>query len=464
MKTRPNIIFIVADDMGYGDMSKFNGGLSRTPVLDSLADEGVCLTQHYAASPVCNPSRASLLTGRYPHRTGSIDTFDHLGCERLSLRERTIADILKNSGYATGLVGKFHNGTIGDQYHPNRRGFDEFFGFRGGWQYYFEPRIERNGTRVANNGKYLTDLLTDEAIDFVKRHKSEPFFLHLAYNCPHFPIEAPEEDIRPFSDTGKFNKGVSTLYGMIRNMDRNIGRLLEELKRYGLSDNTIVMFTSDNGPDFGGHGDHDLRRFNCNFHGSKGLTYEGGIRLPMIMRWPDGLPGRKNIDSMMHLTDWLPTLLAMAGVEVPKDNLPLDGWNNLHVLRGENGKTNTRRFWQWNRYYPYIGSNAAMRDGDWKLVQPRAPQTYRKEDGPLDQQLRQNPEKFTQIMQIQPRSEFSYGPPLPAELYNLKDDPEEKNNLAEKEQDKLRRMLCDLEKWFEEVEADRRQCADAVFK
>ncbi|HCE46353.1 MAG TPA: arylsulfatase [Lentisphaeria bacterium] len=464
MKTKPNIIFMLADDMGYGDMSKFNGGLSQTPVLDSLADEGICLTQHYAASPVCNPSRASLLTGRYPHRTGSIDTFDHLGGERLSLRERTIADILKNSGYSTGLVGKFHNGTIGDEYHPNRRGFDEFFGFRGGWQYYFEPRIECNGTRVGNDGKYLTDLLTDKAIDFVTRHKSEPFFLHLAYNCPHFPIEAPEEDISPFTGSGKFNKGVSTLYGMIRNMDRNIGRLLEELKRLGLSDNTIVMFTSDNGPDFGGHGDHDLRRFNCNFNGSKGNTYEGGIRLPMIMRWPDGLPGKKNIDSMMHLTDWLPTLLAMAGVELPKDNLPLDGWNNLPVLREEKGKTNTRRFWQWNRYYPYIGSNAAMRDGDWKLVRPYAPQTYRDNDGTLDQQLRQNPELFKEILPVQPRSWFSYGPPLPAELYNLKDDPEEKNNLAEKEQDKLRQMLCDLEKWFEEVEADRRQCADAVLK
>ncbi len=464
MKSRPNIIFILVDDMGYGDMSKFNGGLSQTPVLDSLATEGLCLTQHYAASPVCNPSRASLLTGRYPHRTGSIDTFDHLGCERLSLRERTIADILKNAGYATGLVGKFHNGTIGDEYHPTKRGFDEFFGFRGGWQYYFEPRIERNGTRVSNNGKYLTDLLTDEAIDFVKRHKSEPFFLHLAYNCPHFPLEAPEDDVKPFLESGKFTKAVSTLYGMIWNMDRNIGRLLGELKRLSLDDNTIVMFTSDNGPDFAGKGDNAMARFNCNFHGSKGTSYEGGIRLPMMIRWPDGLPGKKNIDSMMHLSDWLPTLLAMSGVELPKDNLPLDGWNNLPVLRGEKGKTNTRRFWQWNRYYPYIGSNAAMRDGDWKLVRPRAPQTYREEDGGLDRQLRQNPEQFTQIMHIQPRSEFSYGPPLPAELYNLKDDPEEKNNLADREEDRTRRMICELEKWFEEVEADRRQCVDAVFK
>lgn len=465
MKKQPNIIFILVDDMGYGDMSLFNGGLSETPVLDALAGEGICLTQHYAASPVCNPSRASFLTGRYPHRTGSIDTFDHLGCERLSLRERTIADILKNAGYATGLVGKFHNGTIGNEYHPNNRGFDEFFGFRGGWQYYFEPRIECNGNPLRPKGKYLTDLLTDEAIDFVKRHQTKPFFLHLAYNCPHFPMEAPEEDVRPFTETGNFSKGVCTLYGMIRNMDRNIGRLLENLDKLGIRDNTIVMFTSDNGPDFGGgDGEYSLKRFNCNFHGSKGTTYEGGIRLPMIIRWPDGLPDCRNMDAMMHLTDWLPTLLAMTDVDLPKDNLPLDGWNNLPLLRGEKGKVNTRRFWQWNRYYPYVGSNAAFRDGDWKIVRPYAPQTYREEDGKFDQQLRQNPEQFTDILSIQPRSWFSYGPPLPVELYNLKDDPEELNNLAEKDPVRTSRMLSELEKWFEEVEADRRQCPDAVFK
>ena len=466
MTDKPNILFILADDMGYGDMSLFNGGLSQTPVLDALASEGTCLTQHYAASPVCNPSRASLLTGRYPHRTGSIDTFDHLGCERLSLRERTMADVLRAASYATGLIGKFHNGTIGTAYHPNGRGFDEFFGFRGGWQFYYDSRIERNGQRIGPDGRYLTDRLTDEAIDFVTRHRGRPFFLHLAYNCPHFPIEAPEEDVRPFAESGRFNRAVSTLYGMIRNMDRNIGRLLESLERLGLAANTIVLFTSDNGPDFAEPGPHSLAHFNCNYHGSKGLTYEGGIRLPMIVRWPAGLPqgpGKKN-DAMMHLTDWFPTLLAMAGVPLPKDNLPLDGWNVLPVLRGEGGKVNPQRFWQWNRYYPYIGSNAAMRDGDWKLVRPQAPQTYRAQDGPLDQRHRREPGFLREVMTIEPRSEFSYGPPLPPELYHLAEDPGELNNLATREPQITARMLRDLENWFEQVEADRRECPDAVFK
>ncbi len=461
---RPNVIFILADDMGYGDMSRFNGGVSRTPVLDELSETGVCLSQHYSASPVCNPSRAALLTGRYPHRTGSIDTFDHLGCERISVRERTIGDIFKSAGYATGLVGKWHSGTIGDDYHPNARGFDEFFGFRGGWQYYFDARIERNGQPLRPTGEYLTDLLTDEAIGFVERHRAEPFFLHLAYNCPHFPIEAPEDDVTPFRETGRFTDNVSKLYGMMFNMDRNIGRLLETLDRRGLRDNTLVCFTSDNGPDFGGSAETSLRRFNCNFNGHKGNTYEGGIRVPMILDWPDGLPRGREVDAMAHLTDWLPTLAAMCGVALPEDNLPLDGWDISPVLRGEDGKVNTRRFWQWNRYYPYIGSNAAMRDGEWKLVRPRAPQTNRGMDGSKDVELRQEPWKFTEILPTPPREEISYGPPSEPELYNLANDPGEQHNLAKQEPERTSRMLSDLEAWFEEVEADRRACPDAIFK
>ena len=465
MNPRPNVIFILADDMGYGDMSRFNGGLSQTPVLDALAREGLCLTQHYAGSPVCNPSRASFLTGRYAHRTGSIDTFDHLGSERLCRRERTVADVLHHVGHATGLVGKWHNGSIGNEYHPNTRGFDEFVGFRGGWQFYNNSRLERNGVRFQPPPeKYLTDLLTDEAVDFVTRHRNEPFFLHLAYNCPHFPIEAPADDVAPFLDHG-FTRGVRTLYGMIRNMDRNIGRLLETLKQLGLEENTVVLFTSDNGPDFGGDGDNSLVRFNCNYHGNKGLSYEGGIRLPLLARWPAGLPGGRVFGDMVHMTDWLPTILAMCGAELPPDHLPLDGWNVLPVLRGEGGKVNPRRFWQWNRYHPYIGSNAAMRDGDWKLVQPRAPQTYRdKIDGPMDLRHREHPEEFPAILPGPTRAEMSYGPPPPAELYNLRDDPEEKHNLAGRDPVRVARMTSDLEAWFADVEADRRQCEDAVFK
>ncbi len=462
--TKPNIILILADDMGYGDMSLFNGGLSRTPTLDALATEGTCLTQHYTASPVCNPSRACLLTGRYPHRTGSIDTFDHLGCERLSLRERTMADQFREAGYATALVGKWHNGTIGDAYHPNARGFDEFFGFRGGWQYYFDSRLERNGQVVEANGQYLTDRLTDEAIGFIERHDARPFFLHLAYNCPHFPIEAPEADVAPFAETGRFSKGVSTLYGMIRNMDRNIGRLLERLEQLGLRGNTIVLFTSDNGPDLVGEGEASLHRFNCNFNGAKGNVYEGGIRLPMLVRWPEGLQPGQRRDVMAHMSDWLPTLLSAAGIVAGDSHLPLDGRDLLPALRGERDAVDPQRFWQWNRYYPYVGSNAAMRDGDWKLVRPKVQQSYRAIDDEIDHRLRREPGFLKEIISIEPRERFTYAPPAEPELYNLRDDPEERHNLAATEPERTARMVRDLENWFDEVESDRRQCPDAVFK
>ena len=290
MKRKPNVIFILADDMGYGDFSAFNGGLSQTPVLDALLAEGVCLTHQYTASPVCNPSRACLMTGRYPHRTGSVDTLEWDGLERLALRETTLADAFKHGGYATGLVGKWHLGAFDPRYHPNRRGFDEAVCFRGGMHDYYNWRIEYNERVARGDGRYLTDVWGEEAVQFIERHRAEPFFLHVTFNAPHTPLEAPEEEIRPFRESGQFNTGVSLIYAMIRRMDRAVGRILETLDRLGLREDTIVLFTSDNGPQFGGEGDLHLTRFNCKFNGAKGPVYEGGIRVPMIVRWPAGLP------------------------------------------------------------------------------------------------------------------------------------------------------------------------------
>ena len=305
--------------MGYGDFGCFNRGLSRTPTLDHLVGEGVCLTQHYSASPVCAPARASLMTGRYPHRTGVIDTLETRGLDRLALREITIAELLKRAGYATGLVGKWHNGAYDARYHPNRRGFDEFAGFSGGWQPYYQWNLDRNGSISRGDGRYLTDVFTAEATEFINRHRhrNDPFFLYLAYNAPHFPFEAIEADAAPYKETGKFTLAVSQIYAMIECMDRGVARVLDELERAGIADNTLVMFSSDNGPQFGGKGDLCTDRFNCGFAGAKTLVYEGGIRLPMVLRWPAGLDGRRQVDEMIHFTDWLPTMLALAGVESP---------------------------------------------------------------------------------------------------------------------------------------------------
>jgi arylsulfatase A-like enzyme len=404
MHGRPNIVLIVADDMGYGDFGCFNYGAPKTPVLDQLVSEGVCLTQHYSASPVCAPARASLLTGRYPHRTGTIDTLETRGLDRLALRERTIADLLRQAGYATGLVGKWHNGAFDSRYHPNRRGLDEFAGFCGGWQPYWKWHLDRNGSLARGDGRYLTDVFTDEAIDFVRRHRSEQFFLYLAYNAPHFPFEARDDDLAMFDDSGNFTLAVRRIYAMLRCMDRGIGRVLEELDRGGIAENTLVLFTSDNGPQFGGIGEMCSDRFNCGFAGAKLLVYEGGIRLPMVIRWPAGIAGRRHLHGMVHLTDWLPTLVVLAGGALPAD-LHIDGVDVAPMLQRQRGKVNPIRFWQWNRYAPVGECNAAMRDGNWKLVRPAIGElmTVSGDDLAMDADSKRNPQKYSgRVMRRRP--------------------------------------------------------------
>jgi arylsulfatase A-like enzyme len=460
MPSQPNIILILADDMGYGDFGCFNYGASRTPTLDHLVSDGVSLTQHYSASPVCAPARASLMTGRYPHRTGVIDTLETRGLDRLALRERTVADLLKRAGYVTGLVGKWHNGAYDSRYHPNHRGFDEFAGFSGGWQPYYQWNLDRNGSFSRGDGRYLTDVFTDEATEFIQRHRGEPFFLHLAYNAPHFPFEAPEADAAPYKASGNFTPGVSQIYAMIECMDRGIARVLEALDKSGLADNTIVMFSSDNGPQFGGKGEMCTDRFNCGFAGAKTLVYEGGIRLPMVIRWPAGLDGRRQVHEMIHFTDWLPTILALAGAEPPRD-LKLDGIDVSPTLQGDRGKVPTERFWQWNRYTPDGECNAAMRDGSWKLVRPaiRELMQVSNEDLAMDVQAKYSPENFHDISHAPEPARIKPEPP-PAQLFDIVSDPFERIDLAAREPERVSRMTNALASWFEEVEQDRRAIQD----
>lgn len=460
MRHLPNIIQIVADDMGYGDFGVFNDGTLKTPSLDGLIDESVCLTQHYSASPVCAPARAALLTGRYPHRTGVVDTFEGRGRDRLALREVTLADLLRLAGCVTGLVGKWHLGALDPRFHPNARGFDEFVGFRGGWQDYYQWRLDRNGSFERSDGRYLTDVFTDEAVGFIQRHSKDTFFLHLAYNAPHFPFQAPEEEVRPFRETGRFTTAVSTIYGMIRCIDKGLERVLDEIQRQHVERNTIVLFTSDNGPQLAGEGDGCTKRFNCGFNGSKGFVYEGGIRVPMVVRWPDGLDGGRHFHDMVHFVDWLPTLLAAAGLEIPK-GLALDGQNVLPVLRGMADKVQTRRFWQWNRYPPLVISNAAMRDGEWKLVRPRMSETMRVPPGDvaMDRALKFEPDKYTDICR-DPLPSRDVPPPPPPQLFNIEQDPLEQHDLATAHPRRVAKMLRELETWFEAVEAERREISE----
>jgi len=455
MNDKPNVIFILADDMGYGDFSYFNNGLSSTPVLDELIKEGICLTQHYSASPVCAPARASLLTGRYPHRTGAIDTLQMNGLDRLSLKEITIADVLQSNGYFTGLIGKWHLGAIDPRYHPNRRGFNEFVGFRGGWQDYYKWHLWYNDKLVKSDGRYLTDVFTEEAIGFIKRHKKERFFLHLCYNAPHTPLQAPEEDIKPFIEKGKFTKGVCYIYGMIKRMDEGIGKILQCLRDEGIEKNTVIFFTSDNGPQFTGEGEWSIKRFNYNFRGCKGNVYEGGIRVPMVIKWPEILEKGKIINEMVHFVDWFPTILNICGIKIP-ENVKIDGQNVLDILKGERINYG-KRFWQWNRLLPVRTSNIAMRDGKWKLLKPPVPETmeFPEKFGKIDIEYAYHPEKFTDIIR-EPFPEFKIEKGNPSELYNIEEDPFETRDLSGEYPEIVEKMERETDIWFEEVERERR--------
>jgi len=459
--TRPNIVLIVADDMGYGDFGVFGDGTPRTPALDRLVSEGICLTQHYSASAVCAPARAALLTGRYPHRTGAIDTLEGRGSDRLALREVTVADALKRAGYATGLVGKWHNGALDPRYHPNRRGFDEFAGFRGGWQDYYQWRLDYNGSLHDADGRYLTDVLAEEAAGFIRRHHAGPFFLMVTFNAPHFPHQVPEEEKAPFAETGRLTRAVSTIYGMNARMDKGVAHIVETLERCGLSTNTLLMFTSDNGPEFGGHGEECTTRYNCSFNGCKGNVYEGGIRVPMILRWPGGLPARVRCNAFVHFCDWFPTLLNVAGARHPGP-LPLDGVDVLPVLRAEKAPDMPRRFWQWNRYTPVRTCDAAMRDGNWKLVRPCIAEamTLTQADCEIDRALKYNHGRFDGLAGVPEPVRNIPAPPLP-QLFKVDEDPFEREDRNAEEPARTERMLRELDAWFDDVEGERRRLPEA---
>jgi arylsulfatase A len=376
----------------------------------------------------------------------------------LGLGETTIADVLAASGYATGLVGKWHLGSFDPQYHPNRRGFGEFIGFHHGLSDYYAWRLDRNGEAIQADGRYLTDVFTAEAVDFVRRHRREPFFLYLAYNAPHTPLQVPEEELAPFRALGRFSEAVCRIYAMVARMDRGIGQLLEELEQLGIADNTVVLFTSDNGPHFTGRGDADQRRFNAGLRGHKYLVYEGGIRVPAVVRWPAGLPRSRTEPGVVHFADWFPTLAAVAGAHTP-DGLALDGRDALPLLRGRaHGSSGggNRRFWQWNRYSPVPRCNAAMRDGPWKLVFPMLPgaDALDPRDAELRRRLDRGEVTHAQI-ELPPEPDHSGLVAGPPQLYHVADDPHETADRAAREPVRTARMAAALDGWFAEVEAER---------
>ena len=319
---QPNILLIMTDDQGWGDLSLHSNPILETPRLDSLGRQSVRFDRFYV-SPVCAPTRASLLTGRYHLRTGTSWVTHRKEVMRSS--EVTLAEYLKEAGYRTGLFGKWHNGA---QYpnDPLGQGFDEFLGFCAGhWNNYFDTRLRHNQDTVHTEG-YITDVLTDGAIEFIQNSAAAgaPFFCYVPYNAPHGPFQVPDRYFEKYRQLGADAKNAA-VYGMVENIDDNVGRLLDALETLGISEHTIVVFLTDNGP----NGD----RYNGGMKGRKAQVDEGGVRVPCFISWPGKLPENKVVTSLAAHIDLLPTLMDLAGLPLDPVN-PLDG-RSLTPLMGQ---------------------------------------------------------------------------------------------------------------------------------
>jgi arylsulfatase A-like enzyme len=322
VETKPNVVVILADDQGWGDLSVHGNTNLETPNIDSLAQSGA-LFEHFFVCTVCSPTRAEFFTGRYHPRGGvhGVST----GGERLDLDEKTIADAFKAAGYATGAFGKWHNGTQWP-YHPNARGFDEYYGFTSGhWGSYFDAPLDHDGELAQGKG-FLADDFADHAITFINEHKAGPFFCYVPFNTPHSPMQVPDRfytkfaraelkmrHIDPKAEDAGFTRAA---LAMCENIDWNVGRILSRLDELKLADKTIVVYFSDNGP--------NSWRWNGGMKGRKGSLDEGGLRVPFLVRWPGHIPPGTRITQIAGAIDILPTLADMAGIKVAGDK-PLDG-------------------------------------------------------------------------------------------------------------------------------------------
>ena len=415
---RPNILLIMSDDQGYGDLSAHGNPWLKTPNLDRLRGEGVRFERFYVC-PVCTPTRACLMTGRYNYRTRAIDTY--LGRAMMDPEEVTAAQLLAGAGYRTGIFGKWH---LGDHYPMRARdkGFQESLVHRGGGlvqpsdvpgNTYFSPVLSRNGEDWKSSG-YCTDVFADAAIDFISRRTSEPFFCYLATNAPHSPLQIADEWAEPYRAMG-LDERTANVYGMVANLDWNVGRVLDKLDELGLARDTLVIFLTDNGPQAF---DKTQVRYNAGMRGAKGTVYEGGIRVPSFWRWPGTLDAGRRVDTMAANIDVLPTLLDLAGAGNPGN---LDGQSLLPLLAHPTDRTDRTDQTDWNRYY-----FTQWHRGDV-------------------------PERFRACAAVSQQYKLIDG----KELYDLVNDPFEQRDIAGDKPDVAAEMRAAYERWFDDVSATR---------
>jgi len=422
---RPNVILIYADDQGWTDLHSFGGTDLHTPVLDELGAAGVRFTNFYAASPICSPSRASVLTGRYPQRAGLPEMASSLkGVAGMPAEQYTIGELFRDAGYKTAHIGKWHVGYTPETM-PNAQGFDHSYGFMGGcidnyshFFYWNGPNrhdLWRNGEEIHEDGQYFPDLMVRETNGFMEKNRDSPFFVYFAVNIPHYPLQGDKKWLDYYKAKGlpsprdKYAAFVST-------MDEKIGQVLDKLRELGLEDNTIVVFQPDQGfseetRTFGGGGSAG------NLRGSKFSLFEGGVKVPAIIRWPKGIPAGQVRGQFAANIDWYPTLAELCGIALP--DRKLDGKSLVGLIRDSRSASPHDTFF-WRQGGTAEKPQWAVRKAEWKLLRHPV---------------------FASEAELDPDGYF---------LANLTDDPSEKRNAIQQHPQKAKELRALFEEWIKQ--------------
>jgi len=433
--SRPNVILIITDDQGYGDLGFTGNPHVKTPVLDKFASESIRFNEFYV-SPVCAPTRSSLMTGRYSLRTGVRDTYN--GGAIMAPSEITIAEMLKTAGYNTGIFGKWH---LGDNYpsRPNDQGFDEsvihlsggmgqvgdFTTWFQGDSSYYNPVLWHNGKMEKYKG-YCTDIFAEQAIQFIEKNSQSPFFCYLSFNAPHTPLQVPdkyvqqykntdpakgfENDKRPFSKMSEKDKDdARKVYAMVSCIDDNLGKLFSKLEELKIAENTVVIFMTDNGP--------QQTRYVAGMRGLKGTVYRGGVRVPFYLKYPAKFAGNKNIETTSAHIDILPTLAEICNTQIPDDRI-IDGKSLTPLLNGNQvGWAERSLFFYWTRRYPELYNNISLQKGNYRLV-----------------------------------GQTGYNAEITDfELFDIKKDPFEQKNLVSEKTEVAKQLKTELDKLYAEL-------------